>query len=208
MPDSRNDSFQLALARLRERLREGDLPPGARIAATEVAGALRLSATPVREALARLAGEGLIEDRRGQGYFVRSLTALDIADLYRLSLSCLALPLDAHRGPRRVEPVAIEVAAPEADPIRRVERLFAVWMRQAGGRALATFHHRLTIQLGPVRRLEPRIFADLEAEASDLTAPAEPAAWLRAVRRFHDRRIAAADQLLRLLESQGRPSEV
>ena len=81
----------LALAQLRERLRDGGFPPGMRIAATEVADTLKLSATPVREALSRLAGEGLLEDRRGQGFFLRPLSGVDIADLYRLSLTHLAM---------------------------------------------------------------------------------------------------------------------
>ena len=97
---ARPEPFLVALAALRARLRAGLAAPGSRIAVTETADALRLSATPVREALARLAGEGLLEDRRGQGYFVRTLAAPDIADLYRMHLAHLLIGLDAHR-PRR-----------------------------------------------------------------------------------------------------------
>ena len=64
----RADSFLQALAGIRERLRDGVFRPGERIAATQVADLLGLSATPVREALSRLSGEGLLEDRRGQGF--------------------------------------------------------------------------------------------------------------------------------------------
>ncbi|MFN3487458.1 MAG: GntR family transcriptional regulator, partial [Planctomycetota bacterium] len=61
----------MALTAVRDRLQSGALPPGARATAVDLADDLGLSTTPVREALSRLAGEGLLEDRRGQGYFVR-----------------------------------------------------------------------------------------------------------------------------------------
>ena len=67
MPDAQAEPFHVALATLRERLRTGAYRPGVRITAVDLADELRLSNTPVREALARLAGEGLVEDRRGQG---------------------------------------------------------------------------------------------------------------------------------------------
>jgi len=81
----RLEPFRQALGDLRRRLREGDLEPGSRITAKEVAEGLRLSPTPVREALSRLAGEGLLEERRGDGLFVPELSATDVAGLYRLS---------------------------------------------------------------------------------------------------------------------------
>src|ERR1700761_5648772 len=103
------EPFQRALSQLRERLRDGAFPPGTRIAATEVADTLKLSATPVREALSRLAGEGLLEDRRGHGFFLRPLSALDIADLYRLGLSHLTIAHESHRERvLRQGPVAAE----------------------------------------------------------------------------------------------------
>src|SRR4051794_25403905 len=97
MGADRVEPFQVALTSLRQRLREGLLAPGERIAASDIATDLQLSATPVREALSRLAGEGLLEDRRGQGFFVRTLTAVDIADLFRLSLAQLGIAHDPHR---------------------------------------------------------------------------------------------------------------
>ena len=105
---TRAEPFLIALASLRERIGEGAVAPGARIAVNETADALGLSATPVREALARLAGEGLLEDRRGQGFFVRILSAADIADLYRLSLAHLLIALDAHRPSR---PMAASISS-------------------------------------------------------------------------------------------------
>ena len=48
MAKARPEPFEIALATLRRRLREGILPPGQRITAVEVADDLKLSTTPVR----------------------------------------------------------------------------------------------------------------------------------------------------------------
>ena len=79
MAPKRAEASQLALSALRDVLRRGSFSPGARLAAAEIAENLHLSPTPVREALSRLAGEGLLEDHPGQGYFVPTLTGPDIA---------------------------------------------------------------------------------------------------------------------------------
>jgi DNA-binding transcriptional regulator YhcF (GntR family) len=197
------EPFQVALAELRERLREGGFPPGKRIAATEVADTLHLSATPVREALSRLAGEGLLEDRRGQGFFLRPLSGVDVADLYRMSLSQLTIAQDSHRqhvSRSGVVPPDPGAAATD-NPIRDVERLFSNWIAEAGSQALFGSHRTLQIQLGPIRRVEPLLIDDLAAEAAELARVAEPGqAGLRvpALRRFHTRRIALADRLATL----------
>ena len=63
----RADSFLQALTGIRERLRDGVFRPGERIAATEVADILGLSATPVREALSRIAAKACWTAGEGRG---------------------------------------------------------------------------------------------------------------------------------------------
>src|SRR5947209_1572479 len=105
------EPFAVALGELRARLRRGAFRADERLAATDLAGEFGLSATPVREALSRLAGEGLLEDRRGLGFFVRRLSRADIAALYRLSLTHLLLALDARPA----------LAGPDLRPARAAE---------------------------------------------------------------------------------------
>ena len=208
MARGRDEPFQLALRRLRQDLRDGVYPPGARLAATEISEGLGLSATPVREALSRLAGEGLLEDRRGQGFFLRVLNGVDVADLYRLSQAQLAVAHDPRRRPSGLGLDApLPAAGEERDPVGEVERLFAVWIAEAGGRALALVHRGLQAQLGPVRRIEHLVFRDLAEEAArlaELAAPDRRAERPRALRRFHGRRIAAAERLATLLQGARR----
>lgn len=192
----RTDAFEIALEALRDSLREGEFPPGTRIPASKLADALQLSATPIREALSRLAGEGLVEERRQQGFFVRTLTSVDIADLYRLSLSHLMIS----QGQRTALGQRDAPAIPHTDltdPIRRVEGLLLAWMAGASATLMSSYR-TLVIQLGPVRRIEHLVLADLDAEAAGLAALHDPEAapqWLTALRRFHGRRIAVADRL-------------
>ncbi|HZZ33108.1 MAG TPA: GntR family transcriptional regulator [Phenylobacterium sp.] len=212
MVAERAEPFEVALAALRERLRDGVFLPGERIAASELAAILHLSATPVRESLSQLSGEGLLVDRRGQGWFVQALTALDIADLYRTSLAVLTTAHDAHRvaAPQQAgAPSPVETRA--GDAIQLVERLFADWMAQAGGHALYAVHRNLQARLEPVRRAEPLVFGDLPEEAARLRALAPPTAAgprLAEIRRFYNRRIAAAHRLAGLIYPSRRPPSV
>lgn len=204
MAEPQAEPFHVAYINLRERLQEGAYPPGARITAVDVADELGLSTTPVREALSRLAGQGLLEDRRGQGYFVSRLSAADVADLYRLSLAALLVSQEPHRSSRR-PPIAGGEPGLRAGPIgavREVEALFRGWAAEAGSRVLLSTFRILQIQLGPVRRIEPLVFEDLDDEARRMaiedTGRNERLARLR---QFHGRRIRAADRLAGLLEA-------
>jgi DNA-binding GntR family transcriptional regulator len=195
------EPFRQALVELRRRLRDGLLEPGARITAREVADSLKLSPTPVREALSRLAGEGLLEEHRGDGFFVPELSAADITVLYRMSEQLLLMSQGAtraqHRDARTFEPVADE------DPIRAVERLFLAWAAESNSRVTIEAYRTVSIRLAPVRRREARLIEDLDREAEALLRLADPSARrLRptAIQTFHKRRVALAVPLARLLE--------
>jgi DNA-binding transcriptional regulator YhcF (GntR family) len=211
MATDRTDAFEVALAALRDRLREGVFPPGSRIPASKLADTLQLSATPIREALSRMAGEGLVEERRQQGFFVRGLTGEDIADLYRMSLSQLLM---AHAPQRAQLPDRGPARAPSGgsgDPVADIERLFADWIAEAGSGALVRAYRTLAIQLGPVRRIEPLALDDLEPEARELLAfsdPASVAERIQAIRRFHARRIALSHRLASLLSRPDRTAKL
>ena len=68
---------------LREYLRTGRIPHGQPLQEVTVAAQLGVSRTPVREALARLASEGLVV-ADGRSFTVPSLSEGDIADIYAL----------------------------------------------------------------------------------------------------------------------------
>jgi DNA-binding transcriptional regulator YhcF (GntR family) len=188
----------MALGALRWRLSRGEVPLDTRLAASEIAAELGLSATPVREALSRLAGEGLLDDRRGEGFFVRRLTRADVATLFRLSLAHLAMAVEASSDEGVVEEAQHALTA-EADPVEVTERAFGKWTA-TGGRALGFSFARLQAQLGATRRLEPRLMPDLVSEARALFLPGDDRPQrLRRLKLFYGRRVRLAGRLAELL---------
>jgi len=204
MTTKRLEPFRQALIDLRGRLLDGRLQPGARVTAKEVAEGLRLSPTPVREALSRLAGEGLLEERRGDGFFVPALSAADVAALYSMSEQLLLMAQGAARAPHRE--VRVRERLRDEEPVRAVERLFLAWATESGSRVILDGHRMTTIRLAPVRRRESQLIADLAQEAQGLLLLADGAGRRRrlaAIQAFHRRRVALAEPLARLLEPPG-----
>jgi len=202
MAPNRSEPFQLALGELRRRLTAGVYPSDARLTAGALAGELGLSPTPMREALARLTGEGLLEDRRGQGFFLRRLSARDVADLYALNLLHLELAL---AGGRRPDLSGAAAAPPEATgtsdaAVAASDRLFARWVADAGGAVLSRSFLRVQGQLAPVRRLEPRYLVNLEGEYLELARDAAIVSRVSRLRRYFRRRLRLAAQLAQGLE--------
>ena len=63
----------LAYERIRDLVLSGELAPGARLGQVELAERFGISRTPVREALRRLAGEGLVDPLSNRGFRVADL---------------------------------------------------------------------------------------------------------------------------------------
>ena len=63
-----------AAASLRDEILSGLIPSGTRLGEAELAGRLSVSRTPIREALSRLAAEGLVEIQPNRGARVATWT--------------------------------------------------------------------------------------------------------------------------------------
>ncbi len=87
-----------AVGAVRELILHGDLAAGARLGETELAERLGVSRTPVREALTRLAAEGLVEIIPNRGARVSSWTVAELEEVFDLRaaleprLTALAVP--------------------------------------------------------------------------------------------------------------------
>jgi DNA-binding GntR family transcriptional regulator len=75
---------QQVIERLRESVISGHLSPGQRLTERELTESLGVSRTVVREALRQLEAEGLIEVIPNKGPVVRTLTAEEAEDIYRI----------------------------------------------------------------------------------------------------------------------------
>jgi DNA-binding GntR family transcriptional regulator len=89
-----------AYAMLHEAIRDGALEPGQRVMEPEVSAWLRISRTPVREAMRRLQAEGLLEHAPGGGLAVALYDLRAIGEFYaaRESLEGAAAALAAQNA--------------------------------------------------------------------------------------------------------------
>lgn len=87
---------------LRDAIAEGDLAPGEELPETDLASQLGVSRGPVREALAHLAREGLVELRRHRSARVVQLTAEDAEEVFTLRLALERLAVE--RAARLAQP--------------------------------------------------------------------------------------------------------
>jgi len=105
------DFEKLGKKTLRERIYEevvrlivsGELPSGGWVDEKQVTDRLRVSRTPFREAIGILAKGGLVEIKPYRGFFVRSFSRNETADLYELykRLECFAGKANADSGHSR-----------------------------------------------------------------------------------------------------------
>jgi DNA-binding GntR family transcriptional regulator len=149
---SRLPAEKLAYAAIRERILSGNLLPGARIVAEDVAVELNISRTPVREAFRQLDAEGLLVIRPNRGAVVASVSPDELLELFEMRAvleglaarrACLRWTEDfgdqlhlALRRLGRTEPT---------DPafIPRHDEFHALICAHAGGHRLATETDRL-----------------------------------------------------------------
>jgi len=70
--------------RLRQRIVEGHIAPGAKLNERELAESLKVSRTPLREAIKMLAAEGLVELLPNRGAVAVQLSEQDVADTFEV----------------------------------------------------------------------------------------------------------------------------
>ena len=101
---------------LLQRIERGDLPTGSRLRDATVAADLGVSRTPVREAMVRLAREGILSAEPGRGFRLTPMSSTEVREIG----SILAV----------LEPLALEQSAEPtseqltrlADAVRRLEQ--------------------------------------------------------------------------------------
>ena len=81
---SRSALHEQAAARLRTMLVEGQIPPGAKLNERELSEQLRVSRTPLREAIRTLAAEGLVDLMPNRGAIAVQMEEADIVDAFEL----------------------------------------------------------------------------------------------------------------------------
>ncbi|WP_293400907.1 GntR family transcriptional regulator [Phenylobacterium sp.] len=191
------DPFSEAVCAIRRRVRAGRYVLGERLAITELALDLELSATPIREALARLAGEGLIEERRGQGYFAWRLDSVDLLELYALQELYLRFSLERSR--------AGSLSALKMEAWESAEEAFEDIVGWSANAALGRANRLLADRLAAPRLAEPFAFETQVDDLDALRAGRDVDDLLAAVEAYHARRITAAGMIIPVLRSLPQP---
>jgi DNA-binding GntR family transcriptional regulator len=107
---ARRSQTRRAYDELKRRILDNELPPGTQALEQQTAEWLGMSRTPVREALIRLAQEGMIEVRPRHGMRVLPIAIADLREIYDLlaGLEATAVDILARRGLNAVEVAELE----------------------------------------------------------------------------------------------------
>jgi DNA-binding GntR family transcriptional regulator len=137
---------------IRRRILDNVWPPGHRALEQEVALALGMSRTPVREALVRLQAEGLVEVVPRHGMRVLPVSPNDMREIYQVltALECAAAELLARRKPTAAE------LQPLVEATAAMDRALAADDLDAWAQADEAFH-ALLLELAGNRHLQATV---------------------------------------------------
>ena len=154
---SRRSQAAIAYDEVKRRILDNEMPAGFQALESELAQLLGMSRTPVREALVRLADEGLVEVRPRHGMRVLPVSAADMREIYQIltALEAAAAASLAERGLTGEEAAALHRTLADMDTALVRDDL-AAWAR--ADRAF----HWLLVDLGGNARLKAMVAACLD----------------------------------------------
>jgi DNA-binding GntR family transcriptional regulator len=180
---------------LREEILAERLQPGAELLEVPLSAELGVSRGPIREAIGRLAAEGLVTVRPRRGAVVRSLSKDEFLELYQVreALEMMAMRLavpklgreDFARLEELVEAMAVHAEREEVAEFFRANVAFHGHLFEASGNAkLQELYGQLVGQMGKFRMRSLTLRGNLERSV------AEHRAILRAAKRGDAERAA------------------
>jgi DNA-binding transcriptional MocR family regulator len=182
--------------------------PGQTLQIGVVAEQLRVSSTPVREALTRLAAEGLIGFAPKKGFFARTPSELEIRGLYAANAALLyasidQIPVDAGFGPAASPAPAVgEARSGALSVVLATDELFLRIGRHSGLTELSERIQNLSERLRHVRLIEHEVITDAGGELRRMRTHIEKAEYAElraAVAAYHDIRLQNVSRICREL---------
>ncbi len=179
---------EIAYARLKESIQAGELKPGQRIREVEMAERLKMSRTPVREALRRLEADGLLTFAPYRGMVIAELDHQAVMELYQMRevLEGTAAALAARHASEAEVAILLDIMASDpgddADPRRHAQH-----NRQFHGALYRAAHNRYLLKTLNVLRDAMALLGmtTLSLTGRSDTAREEHAAIVHAIR-SHD----------------------
>jgi len=184
---------------------------GERIEAVQLAKRHMSSITPIRAALHRLVGEGLVDARAGEGFQAPILTEVRLRDLYAWNAHIIQLgwqlwpqaPQSSEMAPPIIDPRPIHIP----DIPTATAGLFTNVGQRSGNEHCTEAIDQLNDRLHLARLQEGRLFDDLDQELRRLAEPfsgGQPAEVRHVIAAYHRRRIRLAADLVDLMRRRVR----
>lgn len=198
--DQPKSLMEATAEQIREAIVSGELPLGSKLSEQRLADILGVSRSPVRDALASLQNEGLVNISAKRGSFVFTPDLKEVDDLceYRAVLEAAALRRALARNPQALiagmaKSVAEMQAALEKQDVRRYTRgdlqFHKAIIETCGNRSIMTAYERT---ISPVMALRTHLFTIMNATLD--RSMEEHAALLEACR------AGKTDEAVQLLE--------
>ena len=130
---------EIVYEKLKDEIRHGELHPGEPLSENRISKRLDISRTPVREALQRLAQEGLVRNVPGQGVTVAAPTIHEVFDV--IHIRSLLAPELARLAARSMADEAVEELITYVD---QMEAAVETGDRKAWSKSDTQFHELLS----------------------------------------------------------------
>lgn len=149
-------------------LQSGRYAPGQRIDPAMLAEQFRTSQTPVRFALYRLMGEGLLDDHARDGLHVPLPTELALRDTYDWMQRLLTIACDIGLESPAAEPASMDAPKPEDNVATSTQYLFDNIASASGHLALYRSVQLTNGRLAPIRHAKVGLIEHAFDEFADL----------------------------------------
>jgi len=183
---------------LKREIISGERAPGSKLEPAALAEQLNSSATPVRDALHRLAGAHLVELRASEGFYLPFVTEPGLHDLYTWNAELVRLltrSWTSHRPPRKADELPADIG-------RATAAFFDLFVDPSRNREHAYQMDFTNDRLAAPRAAERHVFEDLEAELRTLAVAFDNAPigeLVKLVAAYHRRRLQATATIVRAL---------
>lgn len=197
----------LLYRQIRRALQSGRYLPGQRIDPGMLAAEFKTSPTPVRFALYRLVGEGMIVDHARNGLQVPLPTEVALRDLYDWMERLLLMACDIGIAPVARRPEELALTSPDDDVVKLTWQLFDAIAGATAHRSLHNAVRQTNDRMAPIRRAKQGLIEHTFEELADLIQ-----SWQQrdmptlksALRDYHERR----KQLVPCIVARVRPIPV
>lgn len=187
---------------IRRALQSGRYVPGQRIDPAMLAAEFNTSPTPVRFALYRLVGEGLVADHARGGLHVPLPTEVAMRDLYDWMQRLLLMACDIGFAPTARKSGKLELASPDDDVVKLTWKLFDAIARATAHRSLHHAVKQSNDRLAPIRRAKQGLFEHAHEELAELNRhwqERDIPALKTALRDYHERRKRLVPRIVAML---------